>query len=206
MKKLILSFLLIGTAILSFAQPKPDALKLYTSGNYKESVAVCEQELAVNPYNLDSYAVMCWSLIGNGQYNEAEQRATQARKINPYDVRIMEVLGEAKYYLGKNNEALQMFQMYIANTPENGSRVGKAYYFMGEIYIRQARFEHADIALTTAVRTEPLYDAWWARLGYSREMTKDYKGAIAAYDKALALNSAQTDAKLGRQRCQSKIN
>lgn len=206
MKKLILSFLLIGTAALSFAQPKPDALKLYTSGNYKESVAVCEQELAVNPYNLDSYAVMCWSLIGNGQYNEAEQRATQARKINPYDVRIMEVLGEAKYYLGKNNEALQMFQMYIANTPENGSRVGKAYYFMGEIYIRQARFEHADIALTTAVRTEPLYDAWWARLGYSREMTKDYKGAIDAYDKALALNSAQTDAKLGRQRCQSKIN
>ena len=183
MKKLILSFLLIGTAVLSFAQPKPDALKLYTSGNYKESVAVCEQELAVNPYNLDSYAVMCWSLIGNGQYNEAEQRATQARKINPYDVRIMEVLGE-----------------------ENGSRVGKAYYFMGEIFIRQARFEHADIALTTAVRTEPLYDAWWARLGYSREMTKDYKGAIAAYDKALALNSAQTDAKLGRQRCQSKIN
>ena len=98
-----------------------------------------------------------------------------------------------------------MFQDYIANVPENGSRVGKAYYYMGEIYIRQARYEHADISFTAAVRSEPLLDYWWTRLGYAREMTGDWRNAIAAYDKALSLNAAQRDASLGKTRCQVHV-
>ncbi len=204
-KIIALSCLFIFSSFAFAQSGKPDALKLYQQGNYAQSIKVCESELLSNPNNLDSYAVMCWSLIENRQYAEAEQRASEARKINAYDVRIIEVLAEAKYYLGKNNEALNLFQTYVANVPENGSRYGKAYYYMGEIYIRQARFLHADIALTTAVRSEPLLDYWWTRLGYARENTKDYVSAIAAYDKALSLNSAQADAKAGKTRCQSHL-
>lgn len=200
----ILLVVLISTTNV-FAQTKPDALKLYNEGRYKEAVEVCEAELIDAPHNLESYVVMCWALVANRQYSEAEQRAMEARKINSYDVRIMEVLGEAEYFLGKNNEALSMFQSYIANVAENGSRVGRSYYYMGEIYIRQARYEHADIALTTAVRTEPLLDYWWTRLGYAREMTKDYKNAIVAYDRALSLNAGQKDASAGKLRCQNKL-
>ena len=167
--------LALSSSFLFSQEEKPDALKLYNDGKYKESIAVCQEELKNNPNNLDSYAVMCWSLVSNKQYSEAEQQATEARKLNPYDVRIMEILGEAKYYLGKNNEALNMFQTYIANVPENGSRFGRAYYLMGEIYIRQAKYQHADIALTTAVRSEPLKTVWWTRLGYAREMARDYQ-------------------------------
>lgn len=197
--------IILSSAFLFSQTEKPDALKLYNDGKYKESIEVCQAELKNNPNNLDSYAVLCWSLVANKQYSEAEQQALAARKINPYDVRIMEILGEAKYFLGKNNEALNMFQTYIANVPENGSRFGRAYYLTGEIYIRQARYQHADIALTTAVRSEPLRDYWWTRLGYAREMAKDYQNAIAAYDKALSLNAAQTDASLGKARCQTHI-
>ena len=67
-----------------FAQGKPDALKLYREGSYREAISICEQEIASNPSNLDSHAVLCWSLVANKQYNEAEQRATEARKINQY--------------------------------------------------------------------------------------------------------------------------
>ena len=157
--------IILSSAFLFSQTEKPDALKLYNDGKYKESIEVCQAELKNNPNNLDSYAVLCWSLVANKQYSEAEQQALAARKINPYDVRIMEILGEAKYFLGKNNEALNMFQTYIANVPENGSRFGRAYYLTGEIYIRQARYQHADIALTTAVRREPRRDSWWRRLG-----------------------------------------
>ena len=205
-RKIIL-FTLFSLSFTSlFAQSaKPDALKLYNEGNYKEAVEVCEAELAENPANMDSYSVLCWSLIANRQYSEAEQKASDARKINPYDVRLIEVLGEAKYFLGKNNEALNMFQRYIANVPENAGRVGRVYYYMGEIYIKQARYEHADIAITTAVRTEPLRDYWWTRAGYAREMTKDWKNALVAYEKALALNPSQTEAARGKVRCQQNI-
>lgn len=209
MKVLIKKILAVSVLILSssivFGQTKPDALKIYIEGRFKEAIQICEEELKETPNNLDSYVVMCWALVSNRQYSEAEQKAMEARKINPYDVRIMEVLGEAEYFLGKNNEALSMFQSYIGSVAENGSRVGRSYYYMGEIYIRQARYEHADIALTTAVRMEPLLDYWWTRLGYAREMAKDYKNAIAAYEKALTLNSEQKEASAGKTRCQNKL-
>lgn len=189
-----------------FAQGKPDALKLYREGSYREAISICEQEIASNPSNLDSHAVLCWSLVANKQYNEAEQRATEARKINQYDIRLMEVLGEAKYYLGKNNEALAMFQRYIASSSESAARIGTAYYYMGEIYIRQARYEHADISFTTAVKFEPSHSAhWWTRLGYAREMKGDWQNAITAYDKALALNSSHYDAIRGKNNCKTHI-
>ena len=148
---------------------------------------------------------MCWSLVRNKQYSEAEQRATDGLKISPYDLRLIEILGEARYYLGKNNGAMEQFQRYVSSAPESGSRVGTAYYYMGEIYIRQARYQHADISLTAAVKKEPLLDSWWVRLGYAREMAKNYYEAANAYDEALRLNPASVEADRGRTRVSSKI-
>ncbi|MGN0730154.1 tetratricopeptide repeat protein [Treponema sp.] len=202
-----LFFLFVFFASAAFSQTaRPDALKLYREGKYKEAVSVCESELSANPNNMDSYAVLCWSLVGNKQYKEAEQRAIEARKINAYDIRLIEVLGEAKFYLGKNAEALDMFQRYVANSSETAARLGTAYYYMGEIFVRQTKYEHADISFTTAVKYEPTYSAhWWTRLGYAREMCGDYKNAIAAYDRALGLNAQYYDAVQGKSRCQTRL-
>lgn len=100
---------------------------------------------------------------------------------------------------------MEQFQKYVANAPENGSRVGDAYYYMGEIFIRQARYQHADIALSAAVKKQPLFDKWWIRLGYAREMAKNYYEAMNAYDEALRLNSSSVEAERGRNRVSSKI-
>ncbi|MBR1640436.1 MAG: tetratricopeptide repeat protein [Treponema sp.] len=184
---------------------KQDALVLYHNGKYKESIAVCEEEIKDNPNRIESYVVMCWSLVRNKQYAEAEERANQGLKISPYDLRLIEILGEAKYYLGKNSGAMEQFQRYVSGAPESGARVGVSYYYMGEIFIRQARYQHADIALSSAVKKEPLLDSWWVRLGYAREMAKNYKEAIVAYDEALKLNSASVDAYRGRERVSAKL-
>jgi len=184
---------------------KQDALVLYHNGKYRESVQVCEEELQENPNRVESYVVMCWALVKNKQYAEAEERATEGLVISPYDLRLIEVLGEAKYYLGKNTGAMEQFRKYVASAPESGSRVGIAYYYMGEIFIRQARYQHADIALSSAVKKEPLLDTWWVRLGYAREMAGNYYEAVAAYDEALRLNSSSVEASRGRERVSTKL-
>lgn len=194
-----------STLTQSAAKQKPDALKLYTAGRYAEAIAVCEKEIAERPSNMDSYVVLCWSLIRNRQYSEAEYWGLQSRKLSKYDQRAVEVLGEAKYYLGKNQEALSLFQEYVSLVGEKGSRLGEAYYFMGEIYIRLARYNHADIAFSQAVRTEPLYDYWWTRLGYAREMAGNYTLSLAAYEKALQLHAGQVDALRGRDRVRTRL-
>ena len=202
---LIFVLLLIQTASVFDQTQQKDALVLYHNGKYKESVQVCEEELKENPNRIDSYVVMCWSLVKNKQYAEAEQRATEGLAVSAYDLRLIEILGEARYYLGKNNGAMEQFQKYVANANESSSRLGTAYYFMGEIYIRQARYQHADIALSSAVKKEPLYENWWIRLGYAREMAGNYLEALEAYDEALRLNPSSVDASRGRDRVKEKI-
>ena len=153
--KILLSLVLFFSVSGLFAQnAKQDALVLYHNGKYRESVMVCEEEIKENPNRVESYVVMCWALVKNKQYAEAEERATAGLAVSPYDLRLIEVLGEAKYFLGKNSGAMEQFQKYVASAPESGSRVGVAYYYMGEIFIRQARYQHADIALSSAQRLD----------------------------------------------------
>lgn len=184
---------------------KQDALVLYHNGKYRESVQVCEEELKENPNRVDSYVVMCWSLVKNKQYAEAEERALSGLEVSPYDLRLIEILGEAKYFLGKNTGAMEQFQKYVANAAESGARVGSAYYYMGEIFIRQARYQHADIAFSSAVKKEPMLDSWWIRLGYAREMAGNYYEAVNAYDEALRLNPSSIEASRGRDRVNAKL-
>lgn len=184
---------------------KQDALVLYHNGKYRESVQVCEEELKENPNRVDSYVVMCWSLVKNKQYAEAEERALSGLEVSPYDLRLIEILGEAKYFLGKNTGAMEQFQRYVASAPESGARVGTAYYYMGEIFIRQARYQHADIAFSSAVKKEPMLDSWWVRLGYAREMAGNYYEAVNAYDEALRLNASSIEASRGRDRVNAKL-
>lgn len=184
---------------------KQDALVLYHNGKYRESVQVCEEELKENPNRVDSYVVMCWSLVKNKQYAEAEERALSGLEVSPYDLRLIEILGEAKYFLGKNTGAMEQFQKYVASAPESGAKVGTAYYYMGEIFIRQARYQHADIAFSSAVKKEPMLDSWWVRLGYAREMAGNYYEAVNAYDEALRLNASSIEASRGRDRVNAKL-
>ena len=205
MKKLLLILAFVFSFWGLFAQSKPDALVLYRQGNYAEAIKICEQEITSNPRNIDSYCVLCWSLVRNRQYAEGELRANEARKLAPADVRLMEILAEAKYYQGKNNEALEMFRTYIASAPSNAARIGNAYYYMGEIYIRQGKYQHADISMTTAVYTEPLVDIWWTRCGYAREMAGSYATALEAYSKALELKASNADAARGKERVAARL-
>lgn len=206
MKKVFLSLFLSSIFCFSiFAQQREDALVLYRNGKYAQAIKICEVEITEDPQNIDSYCVLCWSLVRNRQYAEAEQRAAEARAINSTDVRLIEIQAEAKFYLGKNTSAMELFQNYLSNVPANGSRIGNAYYYMGEIYIRQAKYQHADIAFSAAVHTEPLVDYWWTRCGYAREMANSYESALEAYTKALDLNSSNTDAQRGKDRVTAKL-
>jgi len=197
-KRIITAFLFFLSAAV-FAQNRPDALAEYRVGNFERAVQICREEITENSANQEAHVVICWSLVRLGRYEEALRYARAGRALNRYDPRIIEILGEIYFYQGLNNEALQYFQEYINNSPE-GQRIEMVYYFMGEIFIRQGRFRHADIALSTAVHFTPGNAAWWVRLAYTRESAGDLSSAIEAYERALSLNSQLADAQRGLER------
>jgi len=196
--------LLLALSAGAFAQARLDALREYRAGNFELAVQICLEELVENPNNMESLVVISWSLIRLNRYEEALRYARRGRSLNRYDARITEVLGEIAFYQGRNNEALQFFQEYVSLNPE-GQRIDMVYYFMGEIYIRQGRFRHADIALSTAVHWMPGNASWWARLAYARENAGDLLQAVSAYERALSLNSQLTDARRGLERVRQSL-
>ncbi|MDR1868661.1 MAG: tetratricopeptide repeat protein [Treponema sp.] len=203
MKTSLKTFFFVFLLILSlnvYAQNRPpDALAEYRAGNYERALQICREELDENPANLESHVVMCWTLLRLNRYEEALRFARAGRALHRYDSRITEILGEIHYLQGRNNEALQYFQEYINLVPE-GSRIDMVYYYMGEIFIRQGKFRHADIALSTAVYWMPGNAAWWVRLAYTRENAGDFSSAIQAYERALSLNAQLADAQRGLER------
>jgi tetratricopeptide (TPR) repeat protein len=201
--RLLAVFFFLPLALL-FPQIRPDALMEYRNGNYERAVNICKEEITANPNNLDSHVVICWSLLRLNRFQEALTYARSGRNLSRYDTRIIEILGEISYYEGRNNEALQYFQEYVNLAPE-GQRIDMVYYFLGEIYIRLGRFRHADIALSTAVHWVPGNAAWWTRLAYARENAGDFSEAIAAYERALSLNSQLSDARRGLDRTRQAL-
>jgi predicted Zn-dependent protease len=187
------------------AQNRPDALAEYKAGNFERAVQICREEIRLNPQNLDSHVVICWSLLRLNRYEEALGYARNGRALSRYDARVTEILGEIFYYRGQNAEALQYFQEYVSLAPE-GQRIEMVYYFIGEIYIRLGKFRHADIALSTAVHWMPGNAAWWARLAYARENAGDLADAVSAYERALSLNSQLADAQRGLDRTRQALS
>jgi tetratricopeptide (TPR) repeat protein len=198
--KLFICFFLFFIALPAYSQNRPpDALAEYRVGNFERSVQICRDEITENPNNLEAHVVICWSLIRLNRYEEALRYARAGRGLQRFDVRITEILGEIHYFMGLNNEALQYFQEYVNLAPE-GQRIDVTYYFMGEIFIRQGKFRHADIALSTAVHWVQSNASWWSRLAYARENAGDLSAAVEAYERALSLNPQLTDAQRGLDR------
>jgi tetratricopeptide (TPR) repeat protein len=187
-----------------FAQDKPDALELFRANRFADAIKVCQQELVVSPNNIDSYVVMGWSYLKLQQFPDALAAAQKAVAINPNDPRVIQIIGEADVFLGKIDVALKNLQEYVALRP-GGDRIGRVYWLMGECYIRLKEFQNADIAISTAVYYEQNNAAWWARLGYARELANDLKRASDAYARALKLDPGLGDAQRGKDSVDKKL-
>jgi tetratricopeptide (TPR) repeat protein len=198
------SLLLLLLPFVQLAGQERDALAEYRNGRYEAAVQICLDEIKQNASNLESYVVICWSLIELKRYEEADSYAARGRAISRYDARIIEAQGEAAFYLGKNVQALMFFQEYISLLPE-GQRVASVYYYIGEVNIRLERFRYADIALTTALHYEPQRYTWRARLAYTKEQLGELRAAAALYNEALRQDANFQDARRGYERVLNRL-
>ena len=196
---MLVLFLAGFTAGVLSAQNPADALALYRSGQYQQAVEVTISEIEETPRNMDSYAVLCWSLLALRRYEDALTWGNRGLEISRFDHRLVGVVAEANYALGNDLEALSSLEEYVAIAP-TGTLIPVVYYMMGEIFLRFGEFHHADIALTTAVYHNGSNAAWWTRLGFAREQAESYAAARAAYSRAIQLAPTSTEARRGLDR------
>jgi tetratricopeptide (TPR) repeat protein len=183
---------------LQMAGREAEADKVFSS-----SLAMIEKLLPSDSANSDLISLQCWNLFRLDRHKEVVtigQKALQTVQ----DFRIMETMAESLYFLDRNEEALQYFADYFARAPEREERMSSAYYYVGECYMRLKKYEHADIAFSTAITMEKNRYYWWYRLGAVKEILGQYKRAYETYGKALELNAGFQFAKDGRNRVKAK--
>jgi len=183
---------------LQMAGREADAKKVF--GN---SLSMVEKLIASDASNPDLVSLQCWNLFRLGRHKDVvatDQKARQTMK----DFRIMETMAESLYFLDRGEEALKYFAKYIELAPPGDERMSSAYYYMGECYMKLKRYEHADIAFSTATSMERNMYYWWYRLGAAKEILGQYRRAYESYGKSLELNPNFQFAKDGRARVKAK--
>jgi tetratricopeptide (TPR) repeat protein len=166
---------------------------------YNTAIRMCLDEISQKKATPNSYVTLTWTLQRQQKYAEVITWGERGLRANADNYRLMEVMGEAYFYLDDYERSLSSMQRYIASLPA-GDRISVAYFFIGEIYRLRGRFRHADIAYTTAVQLEPNLPLWWYRLGLARESAGEYAPAIEAYERALKLNPHYREANAGLER------
>ena len=199
------------------AQSADQALSLYTRGRqlqiqgkeaeaqkaFTSSLEAVQLILKAEPARRDIVYLLCWNLFRLGRHKDVVAAAEKALASGP-DYRISETLAESLYFLGRTEEALAQFSLYVHEAPQGDERYSSAYYYIGECYMRLKKYEHADIAFSTATALEKGMYYWWYRLGSVQEILTQYKRAYASFGKALELNPGFKFAQEGRTRVKAK--
>ncbi|MCL2128438.1 MAG: tetratricopeptide repeat protein [Treponema sp.] len=193
----------------------PSAMQVYRRGrdfeamnrmneataNYNEAIRICLDEVSRNTATRDTYTVMAWTMQRQRKYADVISWGERGLRVFPDEFRIVEIMGEAFFYLDDYEHSLAFMQRYTNAMPE-GERAAVAFFFIGEIHRLSQRYRHADIAYTTAVRFEPNLALWWYRLASVREQAGDRRPAIEAYQQALRLSPNYREAREGLTRLQ----
>jgi tetratricopeptide (TPR) repeat protein len=202
----------------SASASKQDALALFRQGRdletagkaadaqakFAQSVSICDKELAADPSRIEAYVVKGWSLFRLGRHAEVVSTGQAGLKV-AFDARLVEVMGESYYYLGRMEDCLRSLQKYVEVVGETGDRGPTAYFYMGEAYLRLKKYSHADMAYSTAVRRDANMPRWWFRLGSACEYLGEWKRAYDAYAKAISLSPAYKEALDAQARVKPKL-
>jgi len=170
---------------------------------FQRSLAMTERLLSKESANADLQTLKTWDLFRLHRYIDTVVYAQSVLNTRQ-DYRVIETMAEALYFLNKNEEALAAFSRYFTLAPETDDRRSSAYYYVGEVYFRIKKYEHADMAFSTAVSIEKNMYYWWYRLGLVKEILGEYRRAYESFNTSLNLKSNFQPAIDAKQRVRAK--
>lgn len=134
--------------------------KQIKTGNVKSAIELCQIGLQNDPTNADLHIrlgdlFLAWHLdIYNSSRYIDEAITEYQRALETYidSAEIYFKIGQAQYYKGDLDKAINYFDMAISKDP----KFAKAYYFLAETYTKKARFHEAILNAKMAIKYKPL--------------------------------------------------
>lgn len=180
------SFPLIKTPMKKPAlRTASDGFAAHTITRLLAVVASACMLLIIHPAIADEFADVT-RLMRSGQTAEAMVRIDAFLQKNPRDMQMRFVKGVALTEQGKTGEAIAVFTKLTEDHPD----LPEPYNNLAVLFAGSGQYEKARTALDMAIRTNPSYATAYENLGDVHA-----KLASQAYDKALQLDSSNSNAK-----------
>jgi tetratricopeptide (TPR) repeat protein len=160
-----------------------------------------------------AYFHLARAQIGQQKLDAAIFTLEKAVTIDRTDADSWELLGSAYLASGKPDQAIVALEravLFVPDSPEAFSMLVKAYQATGNergarhaqamVHFGQKDFERAVVELTALIEAQPDDAIAWTRLGFVYEAQGMKRNAAEAYERALAVNPEEFNARQGISR------
>jgi len=160
-----------------------DADIAYRSGNINGAVEAYKEVMRLEPSNPKPLAELSALELILKNLDESYNLAQKALAVAPHDVEVLNAAARIANWRNDNEKAIQ----YAFDAQEIDPQNANTLAILGEIYTDEGNRDMAQQSLDQALALEPNNVMALRNQAYLDERWADYDGAIAAYDKAIAI-------------------
>lgn len=176
--------------------------ELVDEGKYEEAIVLYDRALGLEPRMAMAWCGKGVALNGLSRYQEALGAFDEAIAISPGYAKAWYEKGIALHGLGRYEEAIAAYDKALEIYPEYGYL---AYYGRANALAAMGRYATAVGWYEKALLLEPGQPGAWVRMGDALRAAGDDRGAIKAYDRALALDPAFQPARAGKMTAEGNL-
>jgi tetratricopeptide (TPR) repeat protein len=151
---------------------------------FAEVEPLLAQYVKQRPRSSWGWYALGYSRFAQQKIGESIQALAKSLELDVRNAEAHKILGRALMIIGRFDAAQVEFEQGIKYKPDSA----EMHYNLGKLFSIQDNWEPARKALQEAVRLDPSYLPALDALGFALEALGDDAGAVASYEKAVALN------------------
>jgi predicted aspartyl protease len=150
--------LILALAVCAAESPRDAALEAFRGGNYAVAITLLETASASDPKDDGTAAALLSALIAENRYDKALELGAKLKAQFPDSAEAISARGDLAFYVGRMNEASQLFKESIKKKETGRANFGLYRVLRSASYFRTARLmllrgyevDHNDAALMRA--------------------------------------------------------
>ena len=156
-------------------------------GQYKEVEPLLAEYVKQRPKSSWGWYALGYSLFAQQKIGDSINALAKSLELDIRNAEAHKTLGRNLMIIGRFDAAQVEFEQGLRYKPESA----EIHYNLGKLFSIQDNWEPARKEFEAALRTDPKYVEALDALGFALEALSDEAGAVASYEKAIALNEAR---------------
>ena len=157
------------------------------AGRFQEVEPLLAAYVQEHPKASWGWYALGYSLFAQRKVGESIQALAKSLQLNNENAEAHKILGRDLMFIGRFAAAQTEFEQGIRYDPQSA----ELHFNLGKLFSVQDNWIAARKEFETALRIDPSYVEGLDGLGFAQEALGDGAGAIASYEKAIAINEAR---------------